>query len=94
MDFYHRDTATHNGVAEGHRSVGVAARVEDHRGRSVSHRAVQRIDEHTLTVGLERPKLHAARLSPLLQALIDLSQRSSAVDLRLAAAEEVQVWTV
>ena len=94
MDFYHRDTTADNGVAQGHRGMGVATSVQDDRRGPVTHRPMQSIDQDPLAVGLKGPEFNSPPLGPVLQGFIDLGKRNGAIDLRLAATQEVQVRTV
>src|SRR5688572_20360523 len=93
VDLHRSDAGTGNGVAQGHRRVRVGSGVDEH-ARPRGARFLNPAHELALVVRLAEGEGDAHRRGMLAQPLLDLWQRDAAVDLRLAASEEVEVRTV
>ncbi|MNT96317.1 hypothetical protein D3C72_2383800 [compost metagenome] len=73
--------------------LGQAGRIDQGAARGIDV-LVQEIDERALVVGLHGCKLDAEFAGQRGQALVDFRQRGGAIDVRLAAAEQVEVGAV
>src|SRR5438105_2039122 len=80
-------------VVEGDRVMRQCGRVDDHADR-VRALFVEAVDQLALVVGLEEADGPAVLLGLGVDHGLDVGQRLAAVDLRLAAAEDVQVGAV
>ena len=76
-----------------HAVLGEPCRV-DQRALCIVDVLVQEVDQHAFVVGLDRLDLHAELGRQRRHLRVDLRQRGVAVDVRLAAAEQVQVRAV
>jgi hypothetical protein len=80
-------------VVQRHAELRQPARIEDRAGRVV-HVLMERIDQRALVVRLEEDQLDLELLRHLFQLPVDVGERHRAVDVRLAAAKQVQVRAV
>ena len=74
--------------------MGEGGGVDQDEGGAVAAGGLDPVDQRVLGVGLERLQLMAGRGGLCAQAGIDVGQRRAPVDLRLAAAEQVEVGAV
>ena len=79
------------GVAQSHAGVAIAAKVDD-EAAGCEASALYVVDEFPLNIALEIANGDAGKLRP--QAVDILVEGGGAVDFRLAASREVQVWPV
>src|SRR5688500_16410493 len=88
VNLNHRDRDRRDGVADGDRCVGVAARVEDHRFGPARARFVQPVDQMTLVIRLSDIELHAKLCGAFGQRRRNIVERFAAINLRFARAEQ------
>ena len=93
VDLEHRERHRLDRVVQRHAVLRQRGRIEQRAVERVDA-LVQLVDEHALVVRLQRLELDAALVSEAMQPLVDLRQGRRAVDVRLAAAEQVQVGAV
>ncbi|MNN82959.1 hypothetical protein D3C81_1999520 [compost metagenome] len=82
-----------DGVVQRHAVLGQAGRVHQRALRRVDV-LVQEVDQRALVVGLQRGQFYAQFTGQRAQALVDFRQGGGAIDVRLAAPEQVEVWAV
>jgi hypothetical protein len=78
---------------QGHAVLRESGRIDD-RAIGAVDVLVQLVDERTLVIGREDDQLDPKLLCQLLQLGLDFRQRCRAVDVRLAASEQVEVGSV
>jgi hypothetical protein len=93
VHFQHREGHGLDGVVQRHAVLRQARRVDERALHAVDVR-VQLVDQRAFVVGLEGLDLHAQFAGQCHQLLVDLGQRGGAIDVRLAAAEQVEVGSV
>src|SRR3990167_10429703 len=79
-------------VEQGHGSVTIARRVDDQR-RRLGPGLLHPVDQLALVVGLPEQNRAAEAFRPGFAAGLDISQRLSSVDLRLAGPQQAEVWS-
>src|SRR5208282_5280979 len=82
-----------DGVANRNAGVRVCARI-DQEYVALAARLLNSIDDPAFAVRLKRLNLHLKFASQLLEFLVDISQAGAAVNLWLAFAEQIQVWSM
>lgn len=91
MDFDKWDIHRRERVAQGNAGVSECCGVEYDEPDPLSSGLMNPVDKSPFVVALERAALLSCRASGRCEATIDPGQRLTAVDLRLTAAEKVQV---
>ena len=89
----HRERHRFDAVVQRNAVLRQAARIDERAG-GVIHVLVEQVDERAFVVRLEHDQLDLELAREHLQLLVDLGERHRAVDVRLAAAEEIKVGAV
>src|SRR3954454_1494891 len=90
MDLDRRSGAAGDGIAQSDRGVGVGAGIDDD-ARALRSRLLDPVDQLSFVVGLEERDRNSQGLSLVAHELLDVRQRGAAVNLRLSAAEHIDV---
>ena len=85
-----REPDARQGIAQRHARVRQAGQI-DQDSVGILTRSVNAIDQRSLVVGLETNQFSARLLRLLFQSRIDLRKRGSAVDVRFADTQQVQI---
>src|SRR5207302_9315440 len=93
VHLHHRHRERLETIVEGKRVVRERARVDDDPGRG-RRLLLQEVDDLAFVVALEQRHLRVALSRGFANHLVQVGQRSGAVDVRLALAEQVQVGAV
>ena len=93
MHFDGRQSDRHDGIAQDDTGVRVAGGVEDDGVRPVVA-GLNRLHQLALVVRLGEPKLHLEPIGFLGQQPLDVAQGVTAVDVRLADAQQVEIGPV
>jgi len=82
-----------DGVAQSVAGVGQRAGV-DQDALAPQTRVVDGVDEHALVVGLHHTQLGLGAMRLRHQRFVDLGQRPTAVNFRLALPQQIQIWSM
>jgi hypothetical protein len=82
------------GVAQGDAGMGVAGRIDDDEAHALIARRLHAVDQLAFVIALEALQAHSRGLRPGCHGGVDAGQRGTAVNLGLAAAEQVQIGAV
>ena len=81
------------GVHESNRGMRISASVQDDP-IMVAFGAVNEIDNRSFRIALLKPDLHAERFGFVLTRGFDVSDGGCPINVRLALAEQVEIWAV
>ena len=93
MNFHHRQRERLQAIVEGERVVGQRAGIDHDAGRTRTF-FLQEVDDVALAVALQEAHLEAERARPIAHRLVQILERSGAVDVRLALAEQIEIGSV
>ena len=93
VNLNNRDGECAKGIQNGHGCVSVGASIQDQSARRIP-RLLYPVNEDAFVIGLAEFDFETGFGGLLFQALLDLRERRGPIDIGLAIADKIKIWTV